>query len=646
MFIQYSFGGTDRQIKAMRNKVNAGTIVSGWITDSDTLTGSITAKEGQSLRIFAAAPVNGKLDIEITSPSGTTVSAMSFINDGDYAIINNCEAGTYTVKVTTPVGFDGRITVEAVVSSFEKAITAVNYEKEAVVNCNKATADGNYFGTVNLSISESAGIGAGAVSATLDFDNGNLTAVLTGFGDGNLEAGKALNGVFTVLADPNTPSGTYKGTLKVYFDASLCDPVFLSLASTGDDADNWSISGDKVVYTGLVDIIVDVTAPVAPEFSVADGKDEGTIVVTGNAQGATFVVLNFESDFEDINDDGELETYTARNIAAILDTDADGNFAVTLSKPQLDSRISAMSVNAAGGTSKAAGISVTGYIEPQEENEESVNPFTSVNINQVNGTRDVEVTALGAQISGLTVDGSICYRVVDNEPTEEYTKGAQLDTADWINAGAVTSFTVKNVHNGQYIELAQVLPENIYAADDSGNMLAIGVRYVLLRYSSAAVNINYVPGYNVSGVITSEDIKADIAGSKLILTNSADRTVTYTVDVQAADSVFTYAFTDVISGTYILSVDSKKVEADDIVITITDNDIIRNIEVKSSYIPGDINDDGKVNNKDLTRLFQYLSDWDVTVNSLALDVNGDGKVNNKDLTRLFQYLSDWDVKIY
>ena len=64
------------------------------------------------------------------------------------------------------------------------------------------------------------------------------------------------------------------------------------------------------------------------------------------------------------------------------------------------------------------------------------------------------------------------------------------------------------------------------------------------------------------------------------------------------------------------------------------------------YIPGDINGDGSVNNKDLTRLFQYLSDWDVEVNEAALDVNGDGSKNNKDLTRLFQYLSDWDVEIF
>ena len=69
-------------------------------------------------------------------------------------------------------------------------------------------------------------------------------------------------------------------------------------------------------------------------------------------------------------------------------------------------------------------------------------------------------------------------------------------------------------------------------------------------------------------------------------------------------------------------------------------------EKLDSYIPGDINGDGSLNNKDLTRLFQYLSDWDVEVSEAALDINGDGSVNNKDLTRLFQYLSDWDVEIF
>lgn len=70
------------------------------------------------------------------------------------------------------------------------------------------------------------------------------------------------------------------------------------------------------------------------------------------------------------------------------------------------------------------------------------------------------------------------------------------------------------------------------------------------------------------------------------------------------------------------------------------------VYVKPAHVPGDINGDGNVNNKDLTRLFQYIANWDVTVNEAVLDTNGDGKVNNKDLTRLFQYLANWDVELF
>lgn len=65
-----------------------------------------------------------------------------------------------------------------------------------------------------------------------------------------------------------------------------------------------------------------------------------------------------------------------------------------------------------------------------------------------------------------------------------------------------------------------------------------------------------------------------------------------------------------------------------------------------SYTPGDINNDGKVNNKDLTRLMKYLAGEEVTVVEQALDVNGDGKTNNKDLTRLMKYLAGENVAIH
>jgi hypothetical protein len=66
------------------------------------------------------------------------------------------------------------------------------------------------------------------------------------------------------------------------------------------------------------------------------------------------------------------------------------------------------------------------------------------------------------------------------------------------------------------------------------------------------------------------------------------------------------------------------------------------VKVKK-HIPGDVNDDGKVNGKDSILLAQYLARWDVSINLNAADVNGDGKVNGKDSILLAQYLAKWDV---
>ena len=60
---------------------------------------------------------------------------------------------------------------------------------------------------------------------------------------------------------------------------------------------------------------------------------------------------------------------------------------------------------------------------------------------------------------------------------------------------------------------------------------------------------------------------------------------------------------------------------------------------------GDINDDGKINNRDLGLLQQYLSSFPVTVNLAACDVTNDGRVNNRDLGLLQQYLTGFPVEL-
>lgn len=53
-------------------------------------------------------------------------------------------------------------------------------------------------------------------------------------------------------------------------------------------------------------------------------------------------------------------------------------------------------------------------------------------------------------------------------------------------------------------------------------------------------------------------------------------------------------------------------------------------------VVGDANGDGRVNNRDLASLQQYINKWDVTVDETNADVNGDLQLNNKDLSLLQQ----------
>ena len=66
----------------------------------------------------------------------------------------------------------------------------------------------------------------------------------------------------------------------------------------------------------------------------------------------------------------------------------------------------------------------------------------------------------------------------------------------------------------------------------------------------------------------------------------------------------------------------------------------------TTTVAGDINGDGVVNAKDLTRLMKYLSSGTVEVAWNAVDVNGDGVENAKDLTRFKKYMAGSDVEIF
>lgn len=62
-------------------------------------------------------------------------------------------------------------------------------------------------------------------------------------------------------------------------------------------------------------------------------------------------------------------------------------------------------------------------------------------------------------------------------------------------------------------------------------------------------------------------------------------------------------------------------------------------------ILGDVNSDGEVNMKDVTRLVKYLNEQPVDIDMTAADTNGDEVVNMKDLTRLLKHLNDSSVSL-
>ncbi|MBE6755544.1 MAG: hypothetical protein E7555_03690 [Ruminococcaceae bacterium] len=69
--------------------------------------------------------------------------------------------------------------------------------------------------------------------------------------------------------------------------------------------------------------------------------------------------------------------------------------------------------------------------------------------------------------------------------------------------------------------------------------------------------------------------------------------------------------------------------------------------INAAPVAGDINGDGNVNSKDLTRFMKYLAGEDVEVVEVAIDPNGDGATNNKDLTRLMRHIAgDETLPIY
>ncbi len=66
--------------------------------------------------------------------------------------------------------------------------------------------------------------------------------------------------------------------------------------------------------------------------------------------------------------------------------------------------------------------------------------------------------------------------------------------------------------------------------------------------------------------------------------------------------------------------------------------------VTKSYTLGDLDENGRINNRDLGMLQQHINEWPVNINTDAADLDANGRINNRDLGMLQQYINEWDVE--
>lgn len=163
--------------------------------------------------------------------------------------------------------------------------------------------------------------------------------------------------------------------------------------------------------------------------------------------------------------------------------------------------------------------------------------------------------------------------------------------------------------------------------------------------SSLKFNVAYDSVLTLKNVEFSEDFGAYVTAAQPYTNPQAISLMSPLKDIKTEGTLATLTFR--------ISEDAKDDYTADISVTCdeknTFNSAFDKVDVRaddgfvkiSKGIPGDVNNDKSVDNKDAILLFRYVADWDVEVVYRALDVNGDQSIDNKDAIILFRYVAEW-----
>lgn len=211
-----------------------------------------------------------------------------------------------------------------------------------------------------------------------------------------------------------------------------------------------------------------------------------------------------------------------------------------------------------------------------------------------------------------------------------------------------------------YTSISSTTLYAVWSADAKTPQLVVSsAKAPVGRDVSVAVSLKDNPGINTftmrvdydSTKLTLKDVTPATALGGTFLYTESTHSVTWQAgsDTTYSGVAFTLHFTvldSIQSGDAAVSVSYTKGNICNYDEEDVDFSVVAGAVSVGSYLPGDINGDGSVNNKDLNRLMKYLADNSAEVVQAALDVNGDSSVNNKDLNRLMKYLADRTVEIH
>ena len=149
-----------------------------------------------------------------------------------------------------------------------------------------------------------------------------------------------------------------------------------------------------------------------------------------------------------------------------------------------------------------------------------------------------------------------------------------------------------------------------------------------------------IVGYTVSGTATSFNNDTDEVIIQLTESGAAEASYEAVVKGNTAS----YSIADVPAGTYTMKVMKTKHATREYTITVGTEALIQDVEI---WLYGDVNRDGKVDNKDSTQINRYSvnkasifgsgSEEDKAYRLIVANINNDLKVDNKDSTQINRY---------